>query len=276
MKIFNKKSYAGKENDKTNEKILLNLTFKDHLIKLNTLTKNTLIFFKKNINKIALISAYAASLAINNPVVLNNTYKNQNENQKILIQNKEAVTKDLAYYKKKMLLKKAEQISDEIQKRGYVSSLTSQTGIYYIIQLSEKAAKEINVPWKIIFSHWAAESKYFTSYNAINRNNLAGLGPDYNFKSLSDFEKAFVKTITDNFPDAMNANSIKQYADGLFMQYKYCTWPPEFADPVGYEKLIKGPYKIIFQNKNQNENQKILIADNNTKPITRLKIKNFG
>lgn len=274
MKIFNKKSDASKENSKTNEKILLNLTFKDHFIKLNSITKNALIFFKKNIDKIAIISAYAASLALNNPIMLNNTYKNQNQNQKILIQNKDAVTKDLAYYKKKILLKKAKQISEDIQKRGYVSSLTSQTGIYYIIQLSEKAGKELDVPWKIIFSHWAAESKYFTSYNAINRNNLAGLGPDYDFKSLSDFEKTFVKTINNNFPNAMNANSIKQYTDGLFMQYKYCTWPPEFANPAGYEKLIKGPYKIIFQNKN--EDQKILIADNNTKPTTRLKIKNFG
>ncbi len=271
MKMFEIRNKKYKENRGNNQNII-NFRFKDKFIKINEITKNPFGFFKKNIKKLSSLAIISAlTLNITSPAALNNM-NNINKYENKINYNNISMQKELENIKKNKLMKKAGEISQHIQNLGYISSLTSQTGIYSIIRLSEKIGNELDVPWKIVFSQWAAESKYFTSYDAINKNNLASLGPHYSFKSLNDFGKAFVETIKDNFPKAMKTDSIEEYSTGLFSKFKYCTWPLEFANANGYEKLIGGTYEAIFKNR-----EVVEVAKNiNKKELNRLKTRNFG
>lgn len=236
-----------------------------------TILENSFKFFKKNVYKISLLAVAGIGLNIINTSnlnpVKNTTYINKINHDYINLQRKEH-----KIYKKDILIKESEIISKKIKNMGYSSSLTSESEIYFIIKLSEKTGHELDISWKIIFSQWAAESKYFTSYDAVNKHNLAGLGPHYYFKSLNEFSNAFVKTIKDNFPNAMKTDSIKEYSNGLFSKFKYCVWPEKYANANGYGKLIEGAYKTIFKNK-----EFVISTKNiNRTEINKIKIKNLN
>ncbi len=215
---------------------------------INKTIKNSFEFFKKNIYKISLLSVAGISLNMMNTTNLK-SIKNTSYIKKINYDYNNLQRREYKIYEKDTLVKEAETISKKIRSMGYKSPLTSESEIYSIIKLSESTGKELNISWKIIFSQWAVESKYFTSYDAVNKHNLAGLGPHYSFESLKTFSNAFIKTIKDNFPNAMKTNSIKEYSNGLFSKFKYCVWPEKYANANGYGELIEGAYKIIFKNK---------------------------
>ena len=229
--------------------------------KTENIAKASFDFVKLKLSKPAIIAAVSLMSALN-PVLLNNM-NNNNVNRHEIVNpitiNVKAPEKNaIKNYEKKIMLRKAEKISKNIQSLGHVSSLTTPTGIYDIIKVTRQISKKIDVPWEIIFSQFAAESKYFTSYNAIHRNNLAGLGPDYSYKNLEEFGQAFVKTIKTNFPESIGANSVIEYTEGLFSKFKYCTWPPEFATSNGYAKLIKGVNEVIFNKSINSDSNKEL------------------
>ncbi len=233
--------------------------------KTENIAKASFNFVKLKLSKSAIIAAVSLMSALN-PVLLNNMNNYENSHEiinPITINVKSPEKNPIKNYEKKIMLKKAEKISKNIQALGHVSSFTTPTGIYDIIKVTRQISKKIDVPWEIIFSQFAAESKYFTSYNAIHRNNLAGLGPDYSYKNLEEFGQAFVKTIKTNFPEAIGANSVMEYTAGLFSKFKYCTWPPEFATSNGYAKLIKGVNEVIFSKSiNSNSNMELQKQDN--------------
>ncbi|MCL4380905.1 MAG: glucosaminidase domain-containing protein [Candidatus Marsarchaeota archaeon] len=243
--------------------------------KTGSIAKASFNFVKLKFSKSAVIAAVSITSLLN-PILLNNMNKeNRHEAMNPISINAKAPEKNtIKDYEKKIMMNKAEKISKGIQALGHMSSLTTPSGIYSIIKLTRKIGKKIDVPWEIIFSQFAAESKYFTSYNAIYKNNLAGLGPDYSYNSLEDFGNAFAKTIETNFPNAIGANSVTQYTEGLFSKFKYCTWPPEFATSNGYAKLIRGVDETLFsKSAGSNGNKELrkqgnilLVNDNITMP----------
>jgi len=240
----------------------------EHKKQKKNIIKNSFEFFKKNIYKISLLGVAGISLNMINTTNLK-SIKNTTYINKINYDYSNLQRKEYKIYKKDVLIKEAEIIAKHIKNIGYTSPLTSESKIYSIIKLSESTGQELNISWKIIFSQWAAESKYFTSYDAVNKYNLAGLGPHYSFKSLKAFSDAFVKTIKDNFPNAMKTDSIKEYSNGLFSKFKYCVWPEKDATASGYGKLIEGTYKTIFKNKE-------IITTQNINKTELNKIKNLN
>lgn len=104
-----------------------------------------------------------------------------------------------------------------------------------MLPYAETAGNQIGVNPNLILGQWANETGYGTSTAATQDNNYGGI--TYNgqlgvFSSIGNFVSAFVSTITNNFPSALNTGNSVGYVNALENgRTKYAT-DPNYADKV--------------------------------------------
>jgi hypothetical protein len=86
--------------------------------------------------------------------------------------------------------------------------------------LAQSLSSQLNVPADILYAQWAHETGNFTNRGAQSLNNLAGIripgSTEYkSFGSLQEFGSYYAGTIRGNYPGAMGAQNIDQFATAL-------------------------------------------------------------